>query len=76
MIAPENEIKKLIKYCDLKWDPNCLEHYKNKSPIMTASIKQARRPIYKSSKNSNKKYSNHLNEMFSLLKNYNIFLLN
>ena len=66
---PEIEIKKLIKYCDLEWDPNCLEHYKNKSPIKTASINQARKPIYKSSKNLSDNYSNYLNEMFSLLEN-------
>ena len=67
--SPEIEIKKLINYCDLKWNPNCLEHYKNKSPIKTASINQARKPIYRSSKNSSDNYSNHLNEMFGLLKN-------
>ena len=65
---PQLEIKKLIKFCELEWDPNCLNHHKNKSSIKTASINQVRKPIYKSSKNSSQNYSNYLNEMFSLLK--------
>ena len=63
------EIKKMINFCDLKWDPNCLNHHLNKSGIKTASINQARKPIYNTSKNLNKNYSNNLGEMFSILKN-------
>ena len=64
----ELEIKKLINFCDLSWDPNCLKHHQNKSGIRTASINQARKPIYKSSKNLNQNYAEHLEEMFALLK--------
>ena len=60
---------KLLKFCDLEWDQNCLEHDKNKSAIKTASISQARKPIYKSSVNLSDNYSKYLNEMFGLLKN-------
>ncbi len=42
-------IKKMINFCELDWDNNCLLFYKNKSPIKTASAFQARQPIYKSS---------------------------
>jgi len=42
-------IKKLINFCELDWDENCLLFYKNKSPIKTASAFQARQPIYESS---------------------------
>tara|TARA_Y100000816_G_scaffold159040_1_gene113644 strand:+ start:1244 stop:2797 length:1554 start_codon:yes stop_codon:yes gene_type:complete len=66
---PSTEIRKIIKFCDLKWDNNCLKHYENKSPINTASITQARKPIYKSSKNFSDNYSFHLKEMFDHLKN-------
>jgi tetratricopeptide (TPR) repeat protein len=65
----ENEIKKLIKFCDLDWDPACLNHHKNtKTPISTVSVAQARKPIYNSSLNSNSKYSNNLTLMFETLK--------
>jgi len=62
------EIKKMINFCDLEWDPNCLNHHLNKSGIKTASINQARKPIYNTSKNLYKNYSNNLDEMFSILK--------
>ncbi len=65
---PETQIKKMIHYCDLEWDPSCLNHHHNKSVIKTASISQARKPIYKSSKNLNQNYAQHLGEMFALLK--------
>jgi hypothetical protein len=65
----EVEIKKLINFCDLKWDEKCLRHDKNKSVIKTASISQARKPIYNSSINLSDNYSKYLNEMFALLKN-------
>tara|TARA_Y100000768_G_scaffold139238_1_gene103745 strand:- start:1395 stop:2948 length:1554 start_codon:yes stop_codon:yes gene_type:complete len=66
---PKVEIKKLIKFCELEWDVNCLNHHTNKSVIKTASINQARKRIYKSSQNSSRNYSNYLEQMFSLLKN-------
>ena len=65
----ESEIRKLIDFCGLSWDSNCLRHDKNKSAIKTASLNQARKPIYKSSKNQNQNYSLFLQEMFDLLKN-------
>mgnify|MGYP001483795902 CR=1 FL=1 len=64
----EEEIKKMIKFCDLDWDPICLNHHKNKkTPIKTVSISQAREPVYKSSVNSNSNYESHLSKMFDLL---------
>ncbi len=64
----EEEIKKLIKFCNLEWDPACLEHHKNKkTPIKTVSISQAREPIYESSVNTNLNYEKYLKEMFDLL---------
>ena len=64
----ESEIKKLINFCDLGWDPDCLNfHKKNKTPIQTVSASQARKPIYQSSVNSNVGYSKYLQEMYDIL---------
>jgi len=41
------EIKKIINFCSLDWEENCLEFHKNKTPIKTMSTAQARQPIYK-----------------------------
>jgi len=54
------EIKKIIKFCDLEWEESCLTFHKNKTPIKTMSTAQARRPIYKSSLNSFEKYKDYL----------------
>ena len=56
----KKETKKILNYLDLGFEKNCLEFYKNKNPIQTASLVQARKPIYKSSINSWKNYKDFL----------------
>ena len=65
----ENEIRKILNFCELEWDDKCLSPDKNsKTPIKTVSVSQARQPIYKSSVNSNANYNKYLDKMFSILK--------
>ena len=45
----ENEVKKLLNFCELAWDKNCLNPQNNKKAVATASLAQVRSPIYKSS---------------------------
>ena len=48
MIAnQEEETKKLLKFCDLSFQENCLKFYENKRAVKTASSEQVRQPIYK-----------------------------
>ena len=56
----EVEIKRMIKFCELNWEENCLAFYKNKTPIKTMSTAQARKPIYTSSLNSFDKFKKYL----------------
>ena len=56
----KKETKKILDYLDLNFEENCLEFYKNKRPIQTASVVQARKPVYKSSINSWMKYKDFL----------------
>jgi len=64
----EEEIKKLLKFCELEWDDNCVNFHENtKTPIKTASISQAREPVYNSSVNSSNNYKEYLKEMFENL---------
>ena len=65
---PKSEIKKILKFCDLNWEDNCLNFSKNKTPIKTASVGQARNSIYSTSIKSFSKYEFYLKELFSLLK--------
>ena len=65
----DDEVKNLLKFCELKFDANCLNHHKiKKTPIKTVSVSQARQAIYTSSVDKNKFYENNLNKMFSLLE--------
>ena len=62
-VLNQKTVKNLIKFCELNWDPNCLNFHKNKkTPIKTASIVQARKPIYSSSVRLNQKYDNKINK--------------
>ncbi|AFS46816.1 TPR subfamily 2 repeat-containing sulfotransferase domain protein [alpha proteobacterium HIMB5] len=60
---PEDQIKKLLKYCDLDWDENCLIHHKNTNSIKTVSSTQARKPIYQSSLNNSKIFDHYLDDL-------------
>ena len=70
--SPEDEMKKIFSFCNLTWDPNCLNFYEiKKTPISTVSVNQASKPIYKSSVNSNEGFSKYLTEMFHILDTKN-----
>jgi tetratricopeptide (TPR) repeat protein len=69
LIQDQNsEIKKIINFCELKWDENCLKPEENKKSVATASLAQVRLPIYKSSLKKWKNYSDELTELRSLIK--------
>ena len=66
--SPETEVKKMISFCGLEWEAECLNFYKNKkTPVQTVSISQASKPIYNTSINSNEFYVKYLSEMFNIL---------
>ena len=64
---PETKIKELINSCNLDWEKNCLEFYKNDNPIKTVSFNQANKPIYKTSLKKYEIYENDLEDLFSNL---------
>lgn len=61
------EVEKLLKFCSLDWDENCLSHHKNKRAIKTISFNQARKPIYKTSVKSFSGYENYLEPLNELI---------
>ena len=54
------EVEKLLKFCSLDWDENCLSHHKNKRPIKTISFNQARKPVYNTSVKSYAGFENYI----------------
>ena len=60
---PENEAKKLMKFCGLPWDIKCLEFYKRRDLISkTTSNVQIRKAIYKDSINKYLPYKQFLSK--------------
>ena len=43
----EGNVRRLLEFCGLEFEPACLEFYKNQRSVRTASSEQVRRPIYK-----------------------------
>jgi len=56
----ENEIIKLLQYCNLPFEEECFEFYKSKRPVKTPSAEQVRQPIYKSGLDYWKNFENDL----------------
>ena len=66
----ENVSKKIIQFCDLNWEKQCLQFHKNKRQVRTASIEQVRKPINKKSIGAWKNYSPYLTELVNELTNH------
>ena len=43
----EGNVRKLLEFCNLEFEPACLEFWKNERSVRTASSEQVRRPIFK-----------------------------
>jgi len=42
----EHQVKRILDYCGLDFEPECLEFYNTKRAVRTASSEQVRQPIY------------------------------
>lgn len=63
----EEESRKLIEYCALDWEESCLEFYKNKRSVNTASSEQVRQPIYKGAMNAWRNYESEIGPLIEML---------
>jgi len=66
------ESRRLVEFCGLEWQEECLEFYKNKQGVATASAAQVRQPIYKTSVAKWKAYKEQLRPLIHILKQENI----
>jgi tetratricopeptide (TPR) repeat protein len=66
----EIETRKLLKYCELKWDENCLNFHTNKTAVKTTSAIQVRQKIYQGSSEVWKKYEAYLQPLIKGLNYY------
>jgi hypothetical protein len=69
-INQEEETKKLLQYCELDWDENCLNFHKNKRTVKTASSAQVREKMYQGSSEAWKKHEAYLKPLIKALSAY------
>ena len=63
---PEPQVRRLISACGLDWNDACLESHRNRGKITTASLWQARQPIYRTSVERWRRYEPWLGELCQL----------
>lgn len=56
----ENEVRRLLAYCALEFEPACLEFYKTERAVRTPSSEQVRRPIYRDATEEWRPYEKYL----------------
>jgi Tfp pilus assembly protein PilF len=66
----KDETQKLLDYCELEWDENCLNFHTNKRGVQTASSNQVRQKIYQGSSEAWKQYETYLEPMIQGLSNF------
>jgi hypothetical protein len=66
---PEENVRRLIEFCELPWDDRCLRHHESGRVAQTFSYNQARQPIYKTSMAKWKRYEKHLGPLIAALGN-------
>ncbi len=64
----EGVARRLVGWCDLEWDPACLEFHRTDRPIRTASVTQVRQPVYQRSVARWKHYEPTLAPLFRQLE--------
>jgi tetratricopeptide (TPR) repeat protein len=61
---PGGLARRLVRWCELEWDPKCLHFQKTPGPIRTVSAIQVRRPVYRGSVGRWRRYEKSLSPLF------------
>jgi len=64
----EESVRKILDYCEIPFEQQCLEFYKSKRSVKTPSAEQVRQPIYKSGMDYWKNYETYLDVLKNNLK--------
>jgi len=63
----EAEVRALLDYCGLEFEPACLEFYRTERAVRTASSEQVRQPIYREATEEWRAYEPHLGALKEVL---------
>lgn len=64
---PETQVARLLRFCGLAWESACLTFHQTDRPVMTASMRQVRQPLYTSAVGRWRGYTPFLGPLFQAL---------
>ena len=64
----ETQVRRLLEFCDLPFEVNCLRFHETVRAVKTASSEQVRQPIYSSSVNLWRNYEDQLESLVHIMK--------
>jgi hypothetical protein len=64
---PEQEIRRLLQFCGLPYEPGCMAFHQTQRAVKTASFLQVRQPLYQHSRNRWLNYRQQLQPLASIL---------
>ncbi len=63
----EGTVRRILDYCDLPFEPGCLEFHNTERSVRTASSEQVRRPLFRESLDQWKHYERWLSPLQTAL---------
>ena len=63
----DSQVRRLLDYCKLPFEDNCVRFWETERPVRTASSEQVRQPIYTQSIHRWRRYEQHLGELIEVL---------
>ncbi|MGH8203454.1 MAG: sulfotransferase family protein, partial [Steroidobacteraceae bacterium] len=63
----EGQVRRLLDFCELPWQAECLRFYESDRPVRTPSAEQVRQPIYDRSVGHWKHYERELDELIEVI---------
>ncbi len=64
----EGQVHRMLEFCGLPFEENCLTYHKSARPVNTASSEQVRQPIYDSALEFWKHYERYLDDVKEILE--------
>lgn len=64
----DQQVRRLLDYCDLPFEENCVRFWETERPVRTASSEQVRQPIYTQSIHRWRRYEHQLGELIEVLQ--------
>jgi tetratricopeptide (TPR) repeat protein len=64
----EGQVRRMLEFCALPWEPQCLDFHLNRRAVRSASAEQVRQPLYSTSVHRWRDYEGHIGRLVELLR--------